>query len=71
MAIPKSAPAAKGYDFGAVYRPAREMSGDYYDIFPLARNRYGLVVADVSDKGMPAALFMAVADMITSGRYIS
>jgi sigma-B regulation protein RsbU (phosphoserine phosphatase) len=41
--------------------PATEMSGDFYDLFPIDDHRLGLVVADVSGKGVPAAFFMAVA----------
>jgi sigma-B regulation protein RsbU (phosphoserine phosphatase) len=44
----------------AAIRPAREVGGDFYDFFALSDGRLCLVIADVSDKGMPAALFMAV-----------
>lgn len=45
----------------AYMRAAREVGGDFYDFFELPNGRIGLVIADVSGKGMPAALFMAVA----------
>ena len=43
--------------------PAKEVGGDLYDFFMIDQNRLGLVIADVSDKGAPAALFMATAKM--------
>lgn len=42
------------------WQPAREVGGDFYDFFRLEENRLGLVISDVSDKGMPAALYMTV-----------
>jgi sigma-B regulation protein RsbU (phosphoserine phosphatase) len=43
------------------WRPARQVGGDFYDFFELPGNQFGLVIADVSDKGMPTALYMAVS----------
>lgn len=57
--IPPRPPRVQGLKIAALWRPAREVSGDYYDFIPLARRHWGFVIADVSDKGMPAALFMA------------
>jgi len=48
-------------DIAAVMLPARQVSGDFYDFFGIGKNRFGFVVGDVSGKGIPAALFMAVA----------
>jgi phosphoserine phosphatase RsbU/P len=48
-------------DFAARYRPAREVGGDVYDVIPLKGGCAGLFVADISDKGIPAALYMALA----------
>lgn len=45
----------------AIMIPAKEVGGDFYDYFPLGKNTFGLVIADVSGKGMSAALFMAKA----------
>ncbi len=44
----------------ASFRPARQMSGDLYDIFPLSKDRLALVIGDVAGKGLPAALLMVV-----------
>jgi sigma-B regulation protein RsbU (phosphoserine phosphatase) len=57
--IPRQIPSLPGWEFAAAWHPAREVSGDFYDFVPLDRQRLGIVIADVTDKGMPAALFMA------------
>ena len=57
--LPRKLPALRGYQVAARWRSAREVAGDFYDVFRLADGRMGLVIADVSDKGAPAALFMA------------
>ena len=57
--LPKSLPQLPGYDVAAYYQPAREVGGDFYDFFELEDGRLGLVVGDVTDKGVPAALVMA------------
>ena len=56
-----------GYEIAADWRSAREVAGDFYDCFELDGGKLGLVVADVSDKGAPAALFMAVARSLIRG----
>ncbi|MGD8621539.1 MAG: SpoIIE family protein phosphatase [Anaerolineales bacterium] len=58
--LPNNIPDLKQFDLALELRPARETSGDFYDFFPLPGNRYGLVVADVVDKGAAAALLMAL-----------
>lgn len=58
--LPTSIPEMSNYDLAFELRPAHETSGDFYDFFPLPGNRYGLVVADVVDKGAAAALLMAL-----------
>jgi sigma-B regulation protein RsbU (phosphoserine phosphatase) len=58
--LPSQTPQVPGWEFAARWQPARQVGGDYYDFFPLDGERLGLVIADVSDKGMPAALFMAL-----------
>ena len=59
--LPRIFPQLAGFDCAAASRPARQVGGDFYDAIPLASDRVGLVMADVSGKGMPAALFMALA----------
>jgi serine phosphatase RsbU (regulator of sigma subunit)/pSer/pThr/pTyr-binding forkhead associated (FHA) protein len=57
--LPKKPPEVKGVSFAAMSVPARKVGGDYYDFFELADGRVALVVADVSGKGMPAAILTA------------
>ncbi|RMH66305.1 MAG: GAF domain-containing protein [Calditrichaeota bacterium] len=57
--IPHALPDIKGLDIAASYIPCKEMSGDFYDIIPLKDGRYAFVVADVSGKGIPAAMLVA------------
>ena len=59
--IPASTPVIPGWDLAACWKPAHEVSGDFYDFIPISDGNYGIVVADVSDKGMPAALFMTLS----------
>ncbi len=58
--LPAKLPAVPGYDFGALMIPARTVCGDFYDFIQLDKGRLSIVVGDVSDKGLPAALFMAL-----------
>ena len=56
-ALPKEIPSSETHDVQALMIPAREVGGDFYDFFPLSDELIGLVIADVSGKGIPAALF--------------
>ena len=58
--LPDHLPSHSGWDLDVLWKPAREVGGDFYDVFDLPGNRLGLVIADVADKGMPAALFMTL-----------
>ncbi len=59
--LPEKLPDKPGYEFGALMIPARAVGGDFYTFFELGKDRLGIVVGDVSDKGVPAALFMALS----------
>jgi serine phosphatase RsbU (regulator of sigma subunit) len=49
-----------GWEFAAYFKPARQVAGDFYDVFELPDDNVGIVIADVCDKGVGAALFMAL-----------
>ncbi len=57
--LPKTLPDLPGWQIAACYQPAREVGGDFYDVIPLPDGRFGFVVGDVTDKGVPAALVMS------------
>jgi serine phosphatase RsbU (regulator of sigma subunit) len=57
--LPEKPPSISGWELAAYYRPARLVGGDFYDFIALDDGRYVLVIADVADKGVPAAMFMA------------
>ena len=57
--LPKEIPKLEGWQITPLYRPAREVGGDFYDFFELEDGRLGLVVGDATGKGVPAALVMA------------
>jgi serine phosphatase RsbU (regulator of sigma subunit) len=58
--LPRTPPAPPGFDFGAFLMPARAVGGDLFDFVPLPNQRIGVVIGDVSGKGVPAAIFMAL-----------
>jgi serine phosphatase RsbU (regulator of sigma subunit) len=59
--LPKDIPRMAGFDLAAASVPAREVGGDFYDVFPVSDRRYTLVIADVAGKGVPASLLMALS----------
>ena len=58
--LPEHLPEIAGWNLAATWITARQVGGDFYDVFELPGRRLGLFIADVSDKGIPAALFMAL-----------
>jgi serine phosphatase RsbU (regulator of sigma subunit) len=58
--LPEQVAQPPGWEIAVAFHPASEVAGDFYDAFPLPDGRVGLVIADVCDKGVGAALFMAL-----------
>lgn len=58
--LPRELVQHPSWQFSAFFKPARQVAGDFYDLFELTENRVGIVIADVCDKGVGAALFMAL-----------
>ena len=58
--LPSEPPVIEGFDVAGTNLPARYLSGDYFDYIPLGTDRWAVVIADVSGKGIPAALLMAM-----------
>ena len=57
--LPKEVPELEGWEIFPLYRPAREVGGDFYDFHLLSEDRLGLVIGDATGKGVPAALVMS------------
>ncbi|MCA9988819.1 MAG: SpoIIE family protein phosphatase [Anaerolineales bacterium] len=62
--MPSGSPEIAGCSVGSLWRAARQVSGDFYDFLQFRDGRWGIVIADVADKGVPAALFMAMSRTI-------
>lgn len=58
--LPKKVPLIEGFDIASLYRSAKEVGGDYYDVIKVSPNLIGVVVADVSGKGVPSSLVMTI-----------
>jgi serine phosphatase RsbU (regulator of sigma subunit) len=66
--MPHGMPDIPGFSLACAWHPAREVAGDFYDIFPLEDGRWGMVIGDVAGKGTAAALYMAmIHSLIISG----
>jgi serine phosphatase RsbU (regulator of sigma subunit) len=59
--VPKRMLKVQGYDISAYYRPSKEVGGDYYDFIEVDEENEGIIVADVSGKGVPGSLVMTMA----------
>ncbi len=68
--LPKEFPQVEGFHVGAYYQSAKEIGGDYYDFFWVDPRRLGIVIADVSGKGVPGALGMTVTRNILRSKAV-
>ncbi len=59
--LPRVLPDLPGWEVAAYYQPAREVGGDFYDLFELPDGQVAVIIGDVTDKGVPAAMVMAAA----------
>ena len=68
--FPRSVPTVSGLEMAGICLPAIGIGGDYYDFLPMDEERVGLVIADVSGKGIPAALLMASVQALVRGLFV-
>lgn len=66
--LPDAIPGLPGFGLAALNIPAKEVGGDFYDFIPISESKIGLTIADVSGKGVPAALFMALSRTIVRAK---
>jgi sigma-B regulation protein RsbU (phosphoserine phosphatase) len=59
--LPEFPPRIEGFELAALNLPARQVGGDFYDFIQVSKDKWGIIIADVSGKGVPAALFMALS----------
>ncbi len=64
MLLPHALPQLESYEFSATNKAARVVGGDFYDFFPVDQDHLGIVIGDVSGKGVPASLIMAMVRSI-------
>ena len=69
--LPKRFPKTEQYEIYGSMAPARNVGGDFYDVIRLEHGRLGVAIADVSDKGIPAALFMMSSRTVLKGAALS
>jgi sigma-B regulation protein RsbU (phosphoserine phosphatase) len=62
--LPAKLPKISGLDLASFYQPSRRAGGDYYDFFLLPEGKWGILIADVSGHGTPAAVMMAITHVI-------
>jgi sigma-B regulation protein RsbU (phosphoserine phosphatase) len=68
--LPSSSPVLKNYEIDGINMPARQMSGDYYGYIRVDQDRWGVAIADVSGKGVPASLIMAMCRSVLRGQAV-
>jgi sigma-B regulation protein RsbU (phosphoserine phosphatase) len=68
--LPSSAPEIDGFQISGINIPAKHVSGDYFDYIKVDQDRYGIAIADVSGKGVPASLIMAMCRSVLRSKAV-